>query len=115
MDTVMRGSRAPAVSIVAPCYNEAECLGEFHQRSAAAARACCGEDFEIVLVDDGSRDGTWALIDAIAAADPRVVGVRLMRNHGHQLAASAGLALARGERVMLIDADLQDPPELLGR
>nr|WP_256476324.1 glycosyltransferase family 2 protein [Siccirubricoccus soli] len=107
------GGASPAVSIVAPCYNEAECLREFHRRAAAAARASCGESFEIVLVDDGSRDATWSIIEALAEADPHVVGVRLMRNHGHQLAASAGLSLARGDRVMLIDADLQDPPELL--
>ena len=68
---------------------------------------------EIILVDDGSRDGTWALIERLSAGDQHVVGVRLLRNHGHQLAAMAGLALARGDRVLLIDADLQDPPELL--
>ncbi|MBK1657033.1 glycosyltransferase family 2 protein [Paracraurococcus ruber] len=113
MDSSSTSGGAPAVSIVAPCYNEAECLREFHQRAAAAARGSCGDSFEIVLVDDGSRDGTWGLIEEIARQDPHVVGVRLMRNHGHQLAASAGLALARGGRVMLIDADLQDPPELL--
>lgn len=110
---MISSSAAPAVSIVAPCYNEAECLREFHRRAAAAARAGAGEEFEIVLVDDGSRDATWDIIAELAAADPHVVGVRLMRNHGHQLAASAGLSLARGGRVMLIDADLQDPPELL--
>ncbi|KAA2211167.1 glycosyltransferase family 2 protein, partial [Teichococcus oryzae] len=63
---------------------------------------------------DGSKDGTWAQIEALAEADPHVVGVQLLRNHGHQLAATAGLHIANGERVMLIDADLQDPPELLG-
>ena len=79
----------------------------------AACRAACGEHYEIVLVDDGSRDGTWAEIQRLAARERNVVGVRLMRNHGHQVAASAGLAIARGDRVLLIDADLQDPPELL--
>lgn len=113
MDRSYASSSAPAVSIVAPCYNEADCLREFYRRAAGAARASAGEAFEIVLVDDGSRDRTWELIAEIAAGDPHVVGVRLMRNHGHQLAASAGLSLARGDRVMLIDADLQDPPELL--
>jgi len=105
----------PAVSIVAPCFNEEAGLPEFHRRAAAACREVCGERHEIVLVDDGSRDGTWRVIRGLAEADPRVVGVRLMRNQGHQAAASAGLALARGERVMLIDADLQDPPELLSQ
>jgi dolichol-phosphate mannosyltransferase len=81
----------------------------------AAAREAAGESFEIVLVNDGSRDRTWACIRALALQSPRVVGVDLSRNHGHQLAVSAGLELARGERVLIIDADLQDPPELLAR
>lgn len=105
----------PVVSVVAPCFNERIGLVEFHRRAAAACRQFCGAFYEIVLVDDGSSDGTWDVIRSLAAVDPNVVGVRLMRNHGHQAAASAGLALARGDRVMLIDADLQDPPELLGR
>jgi dolichol-phosphate mannosyltransferase len=68
---------------------------------------------ELVLVDDGSSDRTWEIIEKAAVEDPRVVGVRLMRNHGHQLALTAGLSVCRGERVLIIDADLQDPPELL--
>jgi polyisoprenyl-phosphate glycosyltransferase len=103
----------PAVSIVAPCFNEEYGLAEFHRRSVAACRAACCAHYEIVLVDDGSHDGTWTEIERLAAHEHNVVGVRLMRNHGHQAAASAGLALARGDRVLLIDADLQDPPELL--
>jgi dolichol-phosphate mannosyltransferase len=77
------------------------------------ARAVCGDEFELLLVNDGSRDSTWPLIEAQARRCPNVVGVNLARNHGHQLAVSAGLSLARGDRVMIIDADLQDPPELL--
>lgn len=100
------------LSIVAPCYNEEESLAAFCERALSAARDAA-ERFEIVLVDDGSRDRTWPLIQSLAHMHPEVVGVRLLRNHGHQLAASAGLAVSRGERVMLIDADLQDPPELL--
>jgi dolichol-phosphate mannosyltransferase len=80
----------------------------------AAARTSCGEDFELILVNDGSRDSSWRLIEAQAQACPKIVGVNLARNHGHQLAVTAGLNLARGDRVMIIDADLQDPPELLG-
>ncbi len=72
-----------------------------------------GRTFEIVLVNDGSRDKTWSKISELASTTPGVVGVNLARNYGHQLAASAGLALARGDRVVLIDADLQDPPELI--
>lgn len=106
------------VSIVAPCYNEAEGLREFHRRASAAAEAVLGAEhggpgWEVILVDDGSRDPTWDVISELAGIDGRVLGVRLMRNHGHQLAVTAGLSLARGERVLLIDADLQDPPELL--
>jgi dolichol-phosphate mannosyltransferase len=104
----------PALSIVAPCYNEADALPAFCERMLAAARAACGDNFELILVNDGSRDQTWTLIEAMARATAGVVGVNLARNHGHQLAVTAGLGLARGERVLIIDADLQDPPELLG-
>jgi len=102
----------PALSVVAPCYNEQDVLPEFLRRVGAVLAAAGGAS-EIVLVDDGSRDRTWEIMTAAAAADPRVVAVRLMRNHGHQLALTAGLSVCRGERIMIIDADLQDPPELL--
>ena len=107
-------SRRPAISIVAPCYNEEATLDAFVGRMLAAAREACGDDFELILINDGSRDGTWPLIEAKARASAGVVGVNLSRNHGHQLAVTAGLSLARGARVLIIDADLQDPPELLG-
>ena len=106
----------PALSVVAPCYNEEGVLPEFVRRTAAVLDGLGqgkGISTEIVLVYDGSRDGTWAVITEAAARDPRVVGVRLMRNHGHQLALTAGLSVCRGERILIIDADLQDPPELL--
>ena len=73
-----------------------------------------GEDYELVLVNDGSKDTTWSMMRELAASDPRLVAVDLSRNHGHQLALTAGLDLARGETILIIDADLQDPPELLG-
>ena len=98
--------------MVAPCYNEEGVLPEFVKRVGAVLDGI-GGTAEIVLVDDGSRDSTWTVIGEAATRDPRVVGVRLMRNHGHQLALTAGLTICRGERVMIIDADLQDPPELL--
>ena len=104
---------APALSIVAPCFNETSCLGALHARVSAAAQAAAGEDYELVLVDDGSTDGTWAMMQALAASDPHLLAVRLSRNHGHQLALTAGLDLCSGERILIIDADLQDPPELL--
>lgn len=101
------------LSVVAPCYNEEESLPAFLDRVSAACRAVAGSDYEIVLVNDGSRDRTWGVIQQAARTQPGLVGVNLARNHGHQLAVTAGLNLARGERVMVIDADLQDPPELL--
>ncbi|HYX03224.1 MAG TPA: glycosyltransferase family 2 protein [Reyranella sp.] len=102
----------PVLSVVAPCFNEQEVLPEFLRRIHAVLDGIGGSS-EIVLVDDGSRDGTWQAMTEAAAKSPRVVGVRLMRNHGHQLALTAGLTVCRGERVLIIDSDLQDPPELL--
>lgn len=102
-----------ALSIVVPCFNEQECLGALHERLGAAARKAVAEDYEIVLVNDGSRDSSWDRMREMAEADRHVVAINLSRNHGHQLALTAGLDLCRGETVMIIDADLQDPPELL--
>jgi polyisoprenyl-phosphate glycosyltransferase len=104
---------APRLSIVAPCFNEALGLPKFVARMAAAARAAVGEDFELILVNDGSRDSTWSVICDLKRDYPQVIGVNLARNHGHQLAVTAGLSLVRGARTLIIDADLQDPPELL--
>lgn len=101
------------LSIVVPCFDEEACLPVLHERLTAAARAAVGEDYEIVLVNDGSRDRTWAIMTDLAAADSRLVAINLSRNHGHQLALTAGLDLCCGDRVLVIDADLQDPPELL--
>jgi len=103
----------PALSMVVPCYNEEACLGALHGRLTGAAREALGEDYEIVLVNDGSRDRSWAIMRDLAASDPRLVAVNLSRNHGHQLALTAGLDLCRGDKILIIDADLQDPPELL--
>jgi glycosyltransferase involved in cell wall biosynthesis len=102
----------PELSIVAPCFNEADGLAEFVRRCIQACRGT-GLSFEIVLVNDGSRDGTWEVMRELAAGRPGLVCVNLSRNHGHQLALTAGLSVCRGERVLIIDADLQDPPELL--
>ena len=87
---------ALALSVVAPCHNEAGVLPAFVARVTAACAAMGCASYEIVLVNDGSRDRTWETIQTLAAGDPHLVGVDLSRNHGHQLAASAGLALARG-------------------
>lgn len=104
----------PQLSIVIPCYNEEACLGELHRRISAAAKAAVGESYELVLVNDGSRDESWALMQRLGESDPRLLAINLSRNHGHQLALTAGLDLCSGERILIIDADLQDPPELLG-
>ncbi|MBX9795855.1 glycosyltransferase family 2 protein [Sphingomonas sp.] len=103
----------PALSVVVPCYNEEPTLPVLHARVTAAARAAVGDDYEIVLVNDGSRDNSWAVMQQLAGGDPRLVAINLSRNHGHQLALTAGLDLCSGAQILIIDADLQDPPELL--
>ena len=100
------------LSVVVPCYNEAAVLPVLHDRLARVLDGLPGEA-EVVLVDDGSGDATWAGMTALAARDPRLVCVRLSRNFGHQPALLAGLRAARGDAVLVLDADLQDPPELL--
>ncbi len=104
---------APSLSIVVPCYNEEACLAELHRRLSAAAASSAGDSYEIVLINDGSRDSSWKIMQELSASDPRLVAINLSRNHGHQLALTAGLDLCSGERILIIDADLQDPPELL--
>ncbi len=103
----------PALSVVIPCYNEAACLALLHARVSAAAATAVGDDYEIVLINDGSKDDSWPVMQRLAAADPRLVAINLSRNHGHQLALTAGLDLCAGAQILIIDADLQDPPELL--
>jgi polyisoprenyl-phosphate glycosyltransferase len=98
------------LSVVAPVFNEQELIEAFHER---VCDALDGIAFELVLVDDGSRDETPRLLAEIAARDPRVRVVELSRNFGHQTALTAGLDHARGDAVAMMDADLQDPPELL--
>jgi polyisoprenyl-phosphate glycosyltransferase len=105
------GPRDPKLSVVVPCFNEAAALRELHRRVAAICQEV-GE-YEVILVNDGSRDGTWSLMRQLADADPHLAVVNLSRNYGHQLALTAGLSFARGQRILIIDADLQDPPELL--
>jgi dolichol-phosphate mannosyltransferase len=104
---------SPVISIVVPCFNEEEILPQTLSRVHAAGQTT-GLSYEILLVDDGSADRTWEIIAAQAQHDARVRGVRLSRNFGHQMALTAGLERARGSEVLVIDADLQDPPELLG-
>lgn len=103
----------PTLSVVAPCYNEAQNLPELHRRVQNSCEPLVGSAYELVLVNDGSTDASWEVMRRLAADDGTVAAVNLSRNHGHQLALSAGLSICRGERVLIIDADLQDPPELL--
>ena len=100
------------LSVVVPCYNEIEVVAELHRRASDVCRQT-GLSYELILVNDGSKDGTWPRMLELSAGDPDLVLINLSRNFGHQLALSAGLALCRGRRVLILDADLQDPPELL--
>ncbi|MBN8871581.1 MAG: glycosyltransferase family 2 protein [Rhodospirillales bacterium] len=102
----------PTLSIVVPAYNEAEVLPLLHRRLCSVMDGV-GESWELVLVNDGSRDGTLAAMQALRRLDPRVGVVNLSRNFGKEIALTAGLDHARGEAVIVIDADLQDPPELI--
>jgi dolichol-phosphate mannosyltransferase len=102
------------LSIVIPCHNEAAVLPETHRRLAEVAdhlkgKAAC----EFIFVDDGSRDDTVRVLHELAAADSRLRGLRLSRNFGQQIATTAGLESAAGDAVVVMDADLQDPPELI--
>ncbi len=100
------------LSIVIPCHNEEEVIEATHSRLVDVLPAT-GMDFEIIYIDDGSRDGTLARLEAIASRDNRAEVIELSRNFGQQSAMSAGLARARGDAVVIIDADLQDPPEVI--
>ncbi len=100
------------LSIVVPCFNEAECLRPLVDAITESADAT-GRSWELVLVDDGSTDGSYALLRTICETDERVRFVRLSRNFGQQIAICAGLDAVRGSRIVLMDADLQDPPDAL--
>jgi polyisoprenyl-phosphate glycosyltransferase len=103
---------SPELSVVVPLYNEAEVLPEFGRRLAAVLPACASS-WEVLYVDDGSTDESPAILLAAAAVDPAVRVMRFTRNFGHQAAVTAGIEHARGAAVVVIDADLQDPPEVI--
>jgi polyisoprenyl-phosphate glycosyltransferase len=101
-----------ALSVVVPAYNEEEVLAEFHRRTSVVLdqlRVKC----EILYVNDGSRDATLQIMYRLHQADPRVTVIDLSRNFGKEVALSAGIDHARGDAVVVMDADLQDPPELI--
>ena len=116
MNIDQRQSSAPqdslTLSIVVPCYNEQEGIRACHQRLTEVLTTL-GESYEIVYVDDGSRDGTAATLRELHREDSHAVVVELSRNFGHQPAVTAGLTASRGQAVVIIDADLQDPPDLI--
>jgi len=102
----------PELSVVVPVYNEAAVLPEL-QRRLAEVLPLCGASYEIVYVDDGSTDQSPTVLRAAAAEDQHVRVVRFTRNFGHQAAVTAGIVHARGSAVVIMDADLQDPPEVI--
>jgi glycosyltransferase involved in cell wall biosynthesis len=108
----MDKSSEPWLSIVVPAYNEEEVLAEFHRRLGAVLDAL-PTGSEVVYVNDGSRDQTIKVVRTLRQADARVAVIDLNRNHGKEIALTAGLDFARGDAVIVIDADLQDPPELI--
>ncbi len=101
------------LSVVVPCYNEQEVLEQTHGRLSDVLAGLEDLDYEILYVDDGSADRTGQILDRLADQDPRVRVIRFSRNFGHQLAVTAGIDHAAGAAVVLIDADLQDPPEVI--
>jgi len=104
---------APLLSIVVPCFNEQEVIPETWRRLRGLRDAIHDCAIEFVFVDDGSRDGTLEALRAIARGDPSVRILAFARNFGHQLAVTAGIDAAAGDALVIIDADLQDPPELI--
>ena len=101
-----------SISVAVPCYNEEEVISETYKRLKAILDKI-NIPYEIIFVDDGSKDSTWSLISSFSKNDKTVKAVKLARNHGHQFALTCALDQSKGEVVLIIDADLQDPPELL--
>lgn len=101
------------ISVVVPVFNEEEIIGLFYDRMTTVLRGLDGLTFEIIFVDDGSKDGSYAKLTAMAQRDPGVKVVKFSRNFGHQIAITAGVDSASGDCVVVIDSDLQDPPEVI--
>ena len=103
------------ISVVVPVYNESAGIRAFHERTSKALASLPGASYELIYIDDGSADDSWAQLAGFAAGDPHVRVVKLSSNFGHQIAITAGLDRARGDCAVVIDADLQDPPEVIAR
>jgi polyisoprenyl-phosphate glycosyltransferase len=101
-------------SVVVPCYGAPDLLPELHHRLGESLRELCGEDYELILVDDACPRDSWSAIRVLAAGDQHVRGLRLSRNFGQHYAIAAGLAHATSERVVVMDCDLQDDPQEIG-
>jgi polyisoprenyl-phosphate glycosyltransferase len=105
-------SEAPAISVVLPVFDEESTLPALHRRLSQVLSST-GLSYEIILVNDGSRDGSWARMLELGSSDPHVCAINLSRNFGHQIAITAGIDVSRGDAVIVMDSDLQDPPELI--
>lgn len=101
------------ISYIVPCYNEEEVIHEFHRRATAVSQELNTYDFEFIFVNDGSNDNTPKILDELAASDNRIKVLHLAMNRGHQAAITAGMDFSTGDLIVIIDADLQDPPELV--
>lgn len=112
-EKIFRAQDKKLISIVIPCYNEQEVIHETLGRLALLCKKLPNYDFEIICVDDGSRDKTYELLCAAAETRPELRIVRFSRNFGHQIAVTAGIDAAAGDAVVLMDCDLQDPPEVV--
>jgi dolichol-phosphate mannosyltransferase len=101
------------LSVIVPVFNESQVIGAFYARATQALSAIPGVDYELIFVDDGSRDDSYEQLVSMAARDPHVGVLKFSRNFGHQTAITAGLDMARGDCLVVIDADLQDPPVVI--
>ena len=113
MPSTSAPARRAMVSLVVPVFNEQEVIATFYDRATRALAGLDGMDYEIVFIDDGSRDTSYEQLAGFAAKDAHITVLKFSRNFGHQIAISAGIDHARGDCVAVIDADLQDPPEVI--
>lgn len=113
MANTQNPSRESLLSLVVPVYNESEVLGEFYKRVSDVLGSLDGYDYEILFVDDGSKDDSYLQLLQFAQGDRRVRLIKFSRNFGHQIAITAGIDHSRGDCVVVIDSDLQDPPEVI--